>query len=202
MQIHRWMVGDHIVFETMKYLGIISKMTENGKHNSNLYQFSQVIGLDEDISFDILMELRKMGYVDLFMGGEFMMTSSAKSVLAGVKPVSTSSLSIQTGPVFQGDVSNSQIMTSSPGATQSIQQTDISAVLEWIRNLELKIDQIQFNQDEDLDEIKSDIQTIKSQAIKRTPNGIIIKESLNSIRKILEKAGGAIVASILASMLV
>lgn len=92
-------------------------------------------------------------------------------------------------------MTNSQIQADTIGSTQNLisNQFDINKLLKVLSSLEHSLDKISINT-EMQHEIMCDIQTIKIQAESQKPKISIIKESLRSIRTILEGAAGSIVA--------
>lgn len=94
-----------------------------------------------------------------------------------------------------GDMTNSQIQQDSPSAkqTQSITQSanDISAFLSELKK---NMDQLQLTSERHT-ELDSEIKTIAAQLASSKPKGGIIRESLHSVRNILEGTTGSVVAT-------
>jgi hypothetical protein len=92
--------------------------------------------------------------------------------------------------------------------TQIVQQSSVELVdfnlskidsenfRNFIEDLDESLNKIKTNTD-DMNELKSEIETIKSQIISPRPKSNIIKESLKTTKKILESASGNIAAKIL-----
>ncbi|MBI5589480.1 MAG: hypothetical protein HY881_03245 [Deltaproteobacteria bacterium] len=90
----------------------------------------------------------------------------------------------------------SQIQQGSINSTQSVENIikrgeDLKTFLDLLRN---KLPELEISP-EDKSEIRSDMVTVDAQLNSSRPKGIIIKESLNSIKKILESAAGGMIAT-------
>lgn len=99
---------------------------------------------------------------------------------------------------FYAEVTGSQIQQHSPGAQQhqTLQEFSTTNVSNFISSLKEKLDGIEIN-DETSRELNAEISTIESQTESPKPKESIIKESLNSIRTILEGASGSVVGQLL-----
>jgi len=97
-----------------------------------------------------------------------------------------------------GQMVGSQIQQSSPGSTQAItiSEDKLKELKEIIQSLEGSMDEFRLG-DQQKSEIQADIQTIETQISSSKPKGGIIKESLHSIRNILEGATGSAITSVL-----
>lgn len=102
--------------------------------------------------------------------------------------------------IHVNQMTNSQIVQSSPGATLAMEfaQEKYDELKEVLQALKESIDQfnLQTSQKSDL---QADIQTIEAQMLSSKPKATIIRESLSSIRRILEGAVGSTIASSLLS---
>ncbi|CRI65947.1 conserved hypothetical protein [Thiocapsa sp. KS1] len=99
---------------------------------------------------------------------------------------------------FFGEVKDTQVQQATGASNQqhANKTADVEALLALIGLLRGKIDEIDFKGDQK-EEILSDLATIESQAGSPKPKQSIIRESLKSIRSILEGAGGGAVAQVL-----
>lgn len=94
------------------------------------------------------------------------------------------------------NMAGSQIQqgTSESNQTYSSSTSDYKDVFGFIMELEGKLDELQLDSS-DAQEISADVSTIESQIKSSRPKNLIIKESLKSIKNILEGATGSVIAS-------
>ena len=103
---------------------------------------------------------------------------------------------------FYGPVQSPQIQQGSIDAIQISFSSnfDIDLIKSFIEDLKKSLTELNLDS-ESRKEVESDYQTVQSQLISPKPKFNIIKESLNSIRRILEGAGGAISARLLQELI-
>ena len=100
-----------------------------------------------------------------------------------------------------GAMHNSQLQQDSPGATQNLNiGLDIQKVLALVAEIRAKEAELGLSADE-ATELSSELTTIEVQSESPKPKATIIKESLKSIRAILEGATGNVAASGLLALL-
>lgn len=100
-----------------------------------------------------------------------------------------------------GAMHNSQLQQDSPGATQNLNiGLDIQKVLALVAEIRAKEAELDLSADE-ATELSSELTTIEVQSESPKPKATIIKESLKSIRAILEGATGNVAASGLLALL-
>jgi len=101
-----------------------------------------------------------------------------------------------------GNVTNSPIQSGSPGAQQevTIGDLDLGAIRNFLHELETRAPDIGLPATEG-QELAAEIATIKAQVESPKPKKQIIRESLQSVRSILEGAGGGVVATGLLDLL-
>ncbi len=97
---------------------------------------------------------------------------------------------------FYGDVKGSQIQQQTTGSQQIFINNELEKIIDFMNALEAKIGDLELSSDEE-QELSVDISTIKAQAESPRPKTTIIKESLGSIRKILENASGSVAGHLL-----
>jgi hypothetical protein len=93
----------------------------------------------------------------------------------------------------------SQIQQGSNGSTQSqyLKQFDLDAIRDFVKDLKAALPGIQFNES-DRAEAESELQTIEAQLRSTKPKGLILRESLKTLRNLIEGiASNALAASIL-----
>lgn len=97
---------------------------------------------------------------------------------------------------FQGNINRSQIQVETVESTQkgSFQDFNLFDLKKFIRSLKESLDAIGI-EGENKDELISEIRTLESQTESPKPKHSILRESLISVRKILEGAAGNLVAS-------
>ena len=102
---------------------------------------------------------------------------------------------------FYGAVSSSQIQQQTSDSSQflTIEKIDIEPILKFIAEVRDKLSETGITGDIEK-EINAELNTLDSQASSPNPKPSIISESLSSIRRILEGAGGAIAAQLLISL--
>lgn len=83
--------------------------------------------------------------------------------------------------------------TTSSNQTGTFQLTNGNDINQFLKLLKEQLPGLKLSKDDE-SEIRSDITTLESQVTSSRPKTGIIKESLSSIQRILEGAGGAIVA--------
>ena len=103
---------------------------------------------------------------------------------------------------FYGAVHNPQIQQSNATAVQvhSRHQIDSEAISSFLALLASKIQDLQLSTDQE-SELRAEVETISSQLTSPKPKSTILRECGRSIRSILEKAGGTVVASLLTDQL-
>ncbi|MDH4206529.1 MAG: hypothetical protein OEV45_13470 [Desulfobacteraceae bacterium] len=99
---------------------------------------------------------------------------------------------------FFGPVESPQIQQGSPKSSQisGSLSLDIKAVNEFITKLKSDVQSINISQNEKK-EIDSEIRTLEAQIDSTKPKSGIIKESRQSIRRVLEGAGGGVATQVL-----
>ncbi|MEK7396069.1 MAG: hypothetical protein AAB116_03935 [Candidatus Poribacteria bacterium] len=95
-----------------------------------------------------------------------------------------------------GQMVNSQIQQSSPGANQTtnINEDKLKELGEIVQSLRDSLDKFPLK-DQQKSDLQAEIQTIEAQMASSKPKSVIIKESFHSIRNILEGAAGSLLAS-------
>ena len=99
---------------------------------------------------------------------------------------------------FYGEVTGSQIQQNSPNAnqTQSLKEFSTTNIKNFISSLKNKVDKIEL-EDDIAKELNAEILTIEIQNTSPRPKESILKESLSSIRTILEGATGSVAGQLL-----
>lgn len=95
-----------------------------------------------------------------------------------------------------GSMVNSQISQASTGSSQAqqIDQSDTEAILAFVNGFRDQMHQLQLTLDARI-EADADIATVEAQLASSRPKARILRESLSSLRTILEGAAGSAVAS-------
>jgi len=96
---------------------------------------------------------------------------------------------------IEGDVSSSAIQSGSPRAHQEISagNLDLNPIREFLRQFDASADKLDLPADEAA-ELAAEIDTLRAQVGSPKPKRHIIKESLNSVRAILEITSGSAAA--------
>jgi hypothetical protein len=102
---------------------------------------------------------------------------------------------------FFGSVSNSQIQQHSPNATQvATSGLDVEQVKAFLDALSQAVSDLHLEGD-DQAEVEAEVATVESQMASPRPKWGILRESLGSIRRVLEGAGGGAAAKVLLDLL-
>jgi hypothetical protein len=103
--------------------------------------------------------------------------------------------------MFVGQISHSQIQQGSHHSTQSMQltQNDFNSLLPFLIRLEQNLGALQLSGETER-QARADIATVQTQATAPRPNHTIVKESLKSLRTILEGAIGNAVGTGVAAL--
>lgn len=99
---------------------------------------------------------------------------------------------------FYGSVQNPQIQQETTESSQvmNVQQADLPTIRTFLVSLQSQIEELRLSH-ESRRELDSDIETALAQVESPKPKHGIIRESLSSIRRILEGAGGGLAANLL-----
>jgi hypothetical protein len=99
---------------------------------------------------------------------------------------------------FYGPVQSPQIQQQTSQSIQisRVNQFDLDAVQGFLRDLQSQVSKLNLKQDLE-QEIEAEVKTVEAQISSPKPKHNVIRESLNSVRKILEGAGGNLAAQLL-----
>jgi hypothetical protein len=100
---------------------------------------------------------------------------------------------------FHGDVSNSQIQQFSPHSSQT-QSLDLPALNRFVEEMRSALPQLGLGK-ESLGEASAELDTLAAQAKSPKPKPAVIRESLKTLRVVLEEAAGSLIAAGLLSQL-
>lgn len=101
---------------------------------------------------------------------------------------------------FYGAVKDSQIQQSTESSTQILNKNlDLNSISKFISELKQNLNTIEV-ENKKRQELEADIQTVESQIGSPEPKQGIVRESLNSIRRILESASGSAVGQLLTNV--
>lgn len=105
-------------------------------------------------------------------------------------------VSYHIGNIFHGSVDNSQVQAGTTSSTQNqvFKQSDAAELREIVSRLRGDSEAFGLGNDHRL-ELEAEIQTLEAQANSPKPKSSIIRETLGSIRRILEGAAGNAVAA-------
>jgi len=99
--------------------------------------------------------------------------------------------------IYVGQMIDSQIQQASPGAVQVIVHEDRYRELEEaLKALKESIDQLSLDQ-QDVSDLRTDMQTIEAQMSKSSPNRTIMTECVLSIVRTLEQTAGTVLGGLL-----
>ncbi len=102
---------------------------------------------------------------------------------------------------FYGPVSSSQIQQQTSDSSQLLttEKIDVEPILKFINEMKERLSELELTGDTK-EELNAELNTVYAQANSPKPKPSILRESLSSIRRILEGAGGAIAAHLLISL--
>nr|WP_152513146.1 hypothetical protein [Pseudomonas sp. P818] len=94
-----------------------------------------------------------------------------------------------------GSMQNSQLQQDSPNATQSLTvNMDLNQLAGFIEKLKKQLEGLQLNSTEK-EELRAEIATIEHQIASPKPKSVIVRESLKTVRSLLEGITGSVIAS-------
>jgi hypothetical protein len=104
--------------------------------------------------------------------------------------------SIHIGTFIQGGAGSQQVQVNSPGASQQqgLSADQVEDLTKLVQLVATALDGNSTQMDE-LDELRAEIATIKAQANSPKPKRGVLRESLSSVRAILEGAAGEVLAA-------
>lgn len=102
---------------------------------------------------------------------------------------------------FYGSVGSSQMQLQTADSTQFLttEKIDIEPILKFIAEIREKLSDLALTSEVE-EEFNAELNTVDAQASSPKPKSSILRESLSSIRRILEGAGGAVAAQLLISL--
>ena len=167
----------------------------------NCFQFGKELGFDEDLTRNISQYLMDEGLIGCpVIGGFISITHSGVCEVeeALSNPYAPTSHFPPINIISIGQMINSQIQQDSPEATQmvTIGEDKCEELKELLRSLKESIDKLGLAAQAKSD-LQADIQTIEVQMSSSKPKLTIITECVGSIRNILERAAGNVLASLL-----
>lgn len=152
------------------------------------------LGFKDDLVNQIIFYLKNEGLI--YLEGPGLIRISHEGIMeieeAIANPDSNTEHFLPINIISIGQMTDSQIQQASPGASQVITFSDdqLDSVKELTKLIKESFKKFNLQQQQ-LDDLRTDIQTIEAQMSKSKPKAIIITESLKSIRTILESAAGS-----------
>jgi len=101
--------------------------------------------------------------------------------------------------IFQGSIGQAQVQQATDHSSQHIESVDVDKLARLVESLKNDIGKINVSP-EIQNELAAETATLEAQAKSPKPKHTIVKESLSTIRRILEGAGGTIAAHLLLQM--
>lgn len=186
-----------------QFMNKLYELSEGDQYNVlNGYEIGDELGFEKKESDTICQYLEGEGLIkDLQEIGELTITIThfgvcevEKALFSPEKPTEYFPPTINIINVHKMENSLIQQNTSHSTQQATFSLQNIQDISEFVKLLERKITQLNVSVDE-LSEIQADIATLKAHVNSKKPKFNVIKESLLSIKKILEGATGSIVAS-------
>jgi hypothetical protein len=107
-----------------------------------------------------------------------------------------------TNLIYVGEMRNSQIQQSSPGATQTfiLNKENTEQIKRILETIEKSTEELKLDSQKNAD-LLAEIKTLQAQFTSSNPNPTIIKEGLKSVKRILEGVAGSAIATGLVSQI-
>ena len=190
--------------QRFQFLNSVYELTDGSQFSFvNMYEVGKKLGFDKTLVNDISQYLVEEGLIeyqtlDGFISITHYGIREVEEALSNPDKPTTYFPPVNIIQVEQ--MTNSQILQSSPGAVQAITfaQGKYDKLKEMLQVLKESMDQLNLKAQQKSD-LQADIQTIEAQMLSSKPKATIITESLGSIRRILEGAVGSAIASSLLS---
>ena len=170
------------------------------KHLS-MFNIGEELGFDKSLTMQIAQYLKGEGLIKFrtMPGG---IAISHSGVVHMERALSEPDAPTEYFPAVINIISaeqilGSQIQQASPAAVQvRIREDRYEQLQEAVNALKESIDQLSLAQ-QDVSDVKTDIQTIEAQMLKSRPNPTIITECVLSIRRILEQVAATVIGGLL-----
>ena len=172
----------------------------------DMFQIGKELGFDMDLTNNIAQYLKGEGLIEVLAldGIIGILHWGVREVEEALSNPDTPTCHFPPVNIISiGQMVNSQIQQASPEATQvvTIDERRYEELKQVIQSLRESIDKLGLEPLQKSD-LQAEIQTIEVQMSSSKPKATIISECLGSIRRILEGAGGSVLASILLSKIV
>lgn len=182
-----------------RFLELLYNKTEGDESQIlNMFELGQEIGIDRDGTNKIGQYLSGEGLIKhVTIGGGIGITHYGVVEVEGALSAPTKSTQYfpPVNIIHVQNMENSQIQQGSNSSTQTmtVDRSQVNDLEGFVKLCREKLPEINLS-DDDQSEIESDLSTLESQMSSSRPKQGIIKESLGSIKRILEGATGSIAA--------
>jgi hypothetical protein len=184
-------------YELLKSLYVKTKADPS--HYIQDAELQTELGLNREEFLPVVMELNHKGFVDLLQ-------QAIAITFPGIHEVERVESNPEHGTDYFPAINlmyveqawHSQIQQGTSESTQSMQftTTDLQSLTEFITKLGDAIAKLNLGPDDE-NQAKAEIATVEAQASSTRPNRVILRESLGSLRRILEGAAGEVAATLL-----
>lgn len=189
-----------------KYLECVYKSTNGNRFRSvNMNDVAKAVGIPWDVADQVITYLRDEHLIENMTRTQITITHTGilEVEQTHLKPNEPTQHFPAGNIINIGTMTNSAIQQGSNGATQtfaveSLKVSDILRIVELVKSRmsELNLERVQEN------DMQAELDTISSQLKSSAPKKSVIKESLNTVRNILEKAAGHVVAHTIITQIV
>lgn len=179
---------------------LYEKTNQDINEDVDYREISEELGLDENEGWKIYEYLKAKGLADsTVMGGFINITiygiDKVEEILSdsGIDANNTQQV---MNFIHVQNMNNSQITQGSTQVTQTLNITENQGInlSEFVKLFEQNIEEIPFNSDDEKNEAIAEVNTIKSQLNSPKPKWEIIKLAGNTVKGILEKTAGSVLA--------
>lgn len=186
---------------------LYEKTNQDINEDVDYREISEELGLDENEGWKIYDYLKAKGFADsTVMGGYINITIYGIDLVEDI--LSDSGIDANNSQqvmnfIHVQNMNNSQITQGSTQVNQTLNITENQSVSlsEFVKLFEQKIEEILFDSEDEKSEAIAEVSTIKSQLNSPKPKWEIIKLAGGTVKGILEKAAGSIVAQQLLELL-
>lgn len=160
----------------------------------NMFDIGRSLGLNDERTVNVVQYLKEEDLLQFRALGGFVGITHT-GIVEVEKAITNPDQPTEHFPpaatvVILGDVSNSQVQIASPGGVQ-VQQfssDELAAIRMVVNQVENKLEELRLSQ-EQLQQLRADIDAIKAQLAAPSPRTGVIGECLKGVRRVLERGG-------------
>ncbi len=193
-------MNEQINDKKIKRFNFLNKLYELSEGNENktfiMWDIGDQVGLKREETEHVYQYLKGEGLLEPFaLGGAIKITHYGVVQIeeALSNPEKPTHYFPPINIIYVHTMNNSQIQQGTQNSSQSlsITQNEKDRIVELIKEIRNHVSSLP---DENKKDIEGDLETIEAQLKTSSPKKSIIKESLNSLRNILEQTGATVIA--------